>query len=491
MLSLFFKYFREGKEFGFRKELHRFAPSIVEKCEKNHTFTRYIANNMNIQRDIISELQHWKERPDRKPLIFQGARQIGKTTAIRMFGKMNFEYVAEFNFDKTLELKDLFLKTKDVKRILQELAFFTDVPIQPEKTLLFFDEIQECGEALNTLKYFDEEAPQYHIIAAGSLLGVALNRANATFPVGKVNYLQMYPVTFREYLRATDEYLFEYANGIKSIAPLPEILNNRFLEHYRHYQVCGGLPYITVAMLNGEGMAAIEDKLQEMLNSYAYDFSKHVASKDITRIHEIWNSLPSQLSRENKKFIFRVIREGARAREYESALQWLVLAGLAYKVVVTEKPVLPLSFYEDSTCFKIYMLDAGLLRKLARLPAEVLLASNALFSEFKGAVAENMILTSLLAQGYDTPHYWTLQGNKAEVDFLIGDGLKILPIEVKSDERISGKSFAEYDKKYHPELRIRFSLKNLKMDGNLLNIPLYLGDWTRQLVAAAENSAEK
>lgn len=438
---------------------------------------------MEIHREIIHKLQQWKERKDRKPLILQGARQIGKTTAVRMFARKSYTHLAEFNFDKNKELSNVFGRTKDIKRILQELTFFTDAPIQAESTLIFFDEIQECEEALNALKYFEEDAPQYHIIAAGSLLGVALNKSGATFPVGKVNFLSMYPVTFREYLHSADEKLHHYAEQITEIAPLPEIVSNQMVEHYRRYQVCGGLPYIASAMLDGEGMAAIEEKLQEMLNSYTNDFSKHVATKDITRIHEIWNSLPSQLSRENKKFIFRVVREGARAREYDAALQWLILAGMVYKTVVTEKPELPLSFYEDTTCFKIYMLDIGLLRKLSRLPADVFIAPGKMFTEFKGAIAENVVLTSLLAQGYDMPHYWTLQGNKAEVDFLLNDGLRILPVEVKSDERISGKSFAEYDKKYQPDLRIRFSLKNLKKDGNLLNIPLYLADWMKQIIA--------
>jgi len=437
---------------------------------------------MEIKRDILSDLKIWKERDNRKPLILQGARQIGKTTTIRAFGKECYEHIAEFNFDKNRELKNLFERTKDTRRLLQELEYFTSVPIKPGSTLIFFDEIQECSDALNALKYFDEDTPEYHIVAAGSLLGVTLNRSGASFPVGKVNYLQMYPVTFKEYLRCADPLLYEYAENISEINTVPEVLHNRFVEQYRRYQVCGGLPYITAAMLCGEGMGMIEEKLQEMLNSYSNDFSKHVDRKDITRIHEIWDSLPSQLARENKKFIFRVVREGARAREYESALQWLILAGLIYKVAVTEKPSLPLSFYEDFSCFKIYMLDVGLLRKLARLPAEILISPNEMFIEFKGAVAENMVLTSILSQGYDMPHYWTLQGNKAEVDFIVADGLKVIPVEVKSDVRISGKSFAEYDKKYQPELRIRFSLKNLKKDGNLLNIPLYLTDWLKQLL---------
>lgn len=436
---------------------------------------------MNIERDIISGLTQWKERPDRKPLIVQGARQIGKTTAIRMFGERNYKYFAEFNFDKSEELKELFRRTKDVKRIMQELTFFTEVPLRTHETLLFFDEIQECEEALNALKYFDEDAPEYHIVAAGSLLGVALNRTGKTFPVGKVNFLQMYPVTFKEYLARADERLYRFVDELQEIGPLPTVVANQLAEHYRRYQVCGGLPYVTRAMLDGEGLASIEERLGELLKAYANDFSKHVERKDITRIHEIWQSLPSQLARENKKFIFRVVREGARAREYDAALQWLVLAGMVYRVKLTDTPRLPLSFYEDTTAFKAYILDVGLLRKLSHLPAEVLLSLNEMFTEFKGAVAENQVLTSLLAQGYEMPHYWTLQGNKAEVDFLVQDGLDILPMEVKSDERISGKSFAEYDKKYNPELRIRYSMKNLKKDGNLLNIPLYLADWTKRL----------
>ena len=466
--------------FYFKK--YTFAPSIAQKCEISHTNMGIDGDIMIIQRDILDQLVKWKNRTDRKPLILQGARQIGKTTTIRAFGSDHYSHIAEFNFDKNKELKRIFETTKDIKRILQELSYFTNAPILANETLIFFDEIQECSEALNALKYFDEDAPEFHVIAAGSLLGVALNREGMSFPVGKVNFIQMYPVTFKEYLRAADEQLFSYAENINEIAPLPEIIANKMEEQYRAYQICGGLPYITSAMLEQQGMEVIEERLQEMLNSYSNDFSKHVEQKDITRIHEIWGSLPSQLSRENKKFIFRTIREGARAREYESALQWLILAGMIYKVVVTEKPQLPLSFYEDTTCFKVYMLDIGLLRKLSRLPAEIITSPNEMFTEFKGAIAENIVLTSLLAQRFDMPHYWTLKGNKAEVDFIVNDRLSILPIEVKAATRISGKSFAEYDKKYSPPLRIRYSLKNLKLDGNLLNIPLYLADWTRQIV---------
>lgn len=435
---------------------------------------------MEIKRDILHDLKRWKERHDRKPLIVHGARQIGKTTAIRAFGKECYEYVAEFNFDKQRELADIFSKTKDPSRIITELASTCRVPILPGRTLIFFDEIQECEDALNSLKYFDEDAKEYHIISAGSLLGVALRKDGATFPVGKVNYLQMYPVTFREFLRSADKELFDYADGLTELSPIPELLHSRLIDRFKQYQICGGLPYICMAMLKNEGVDAVESKLAEMLASYTNDFSKHIDSKDITRIHEIWHSMPSQLAKENKKFIFRVVREGARAREYEAALQWLILAGLVYKVTVVDKPGLPLNFYEDISCFKICMFDIGVLRKLSGLPVEVISSSSEMFTEFKGAVAENYVLTSLLAQGFSDPHYWTLPGNKAEVDFIITQGLEVIPIEVKSAERISGKSFAEYDKKYSPDLRIRFSLKNLKRDGNLINIPLYLADWTKE-----------
>lgn len=220
-----------------------------------------------------------------------------------------------------------------------------------------------------------------------------------------------------------------------------------------------------------------EDILTDTLNAYAADFSKYVDAKDVPRIHDIWRSIPSQLSRENKKFIFKAVRNGARAREYDNALDWLNLSGMIHRIYVSERPAMPLSFYEDTTAFKVYMLDIALLRRLARLPKEVILAQGDLFREFKGAMAENYILTSLMAGGYELPHYWTLQGNKAEVDFMIPHGLEILPIEVKSDERISGKSFAVYNEKYTPTLRIRFSLRNIKHDGNLLNLPIFLADW--------------
>ena len=431
-----------------------------------------------IERDVTQQLLAWKSSSERKPLIVRGARQIGKSWAVEDFGKRYYEHLAVFNFDRKRELAEVFGKTKEPSRLIHELAFFTEVPLLPEKTLLFFDEIQECKEALNALKYFCEDAPEYHIIAAGSLLGVAINEGNFSFPVGKVNFLQMFPVSFKEYLRAVDAVLFRQLDSLAGgEEPLPTVVFNRAEEYYHAYQVCGGLPLSARSMIWGKGIETVEKVLEENLMAYEIDFSKHALKADIPKIHAIWKSTPEQLSRENNKFVYRVVREGARAREYENALQWLVDAGMIYQVKLCEKPELPLSFYENSSAFKVYLLDIGLLRKLSKLPAEIFVSATQLFTEFKGAVAENFVLTSLLAQGFAMPNYWTLQGNKAEVDFLIAKGLSVIPIEVKSDRRISGKSFAEYDKKYHPDLRIRFSMNNIKKDANLLNLPIFMADW--------------
>ena len=451
---------------------------------------------MIIERDILKKLDEWKSTADRKPLIVQGARQIGKSWAVEEFGRRRFKHVAVVNFDKKKELKGVFSQTKDIKRLLGELELYTTVPIIAGETLLFFDEIQDCKEALNTLKYFREDAPEYDVIAAGSLLGVATKRkkkkadddsdedeAENTFPVGKVSFLDMYPVTFREYLRMASPRLMEQMEArLTGLEPLPEILFNQLTEQYRRYQVCGGLPKPCSDMLDNAGMAVIEQDLEDLRKSYELDFTKHVDSKDIPRIREIWRSIPSQLSRENKKFVFRAVREGARAREYESALDWLVLSGMIYRIYCTEKPELPMKHYEDLTAFKVYVLDQAVLRSMAELPPEAVLTKGDILKEFKGAMAENFVLGSLLAQGFKTPHYWTLQGNKAEVDFLIQNGLEIIPIEVKAEDNVSGKSFAEYNKKYEPRIRLRYSLLNIKRNGNMVNFPIFLCDWLNDVL---------
>lgn len=459
------------------------------------------ATYMIVTREIIAKLEAWKNDSDRSPLIIQGARQIGKSWAVSEFGRTHYKHTAIFNFDKQEELRSVFEKTKDVKRLLGELELYTNVPLVEEDTLLFFDEIQECKAALNSLKYFKEDAPNYHIIAAGSLLGVAVNKKkkgenqdgienerNNTFPVGKVSFLDMYPVTFREYLRMSDERLMQQMESrLSTLEPLPEIIFNKLTEQYRRYQVCGGMPKPCSHMLDGTGMEKIENDLAELRKSYEYDFTKHVEPKDIPRIREIWRSIPSQLSRENKKFVFKVVREGARAREYESALDWLVLSGMVYRIYVCETPQLPLKHYEDTTAFKIYMLDQAILRTMAELPPEAVIAKGDLLKEFKGAMAENFVLGSLLAQGFNTPHYWTRTGSKAEIDFLIQDGIAIRPIEVKAEDNISAQSFKVYQERYSPTLRLRFSMRNLKHDGNMLNIPIFMCDWLKEILSRQQD----
>lgn len=436
---------------------------------------------MKIQRDIIGQLKQWKNKEIRKPILLKGARQSGKTWIMEEFGRECFDYVATFNFDRTEELTTVFEKTKDIERILKELALFTNVPIEPGKTLLIFDEIQECEGALNSLKYFCEEAPQYHIIAAGSLLGVAVRRKKMSVPVGKVQLIEVYPVTFKEFLRASDPQTFTYLDSIKQSAPLPEIIFQKLVVEYKRYLVCGGMPEAVTALIGNEGMQSVENVLQNILDLYTLDFSKYAAPVDIPRINRLWRSLPSQLAKENRKFIYKVVKTGARAREYEDALLWLEEAGLIYRIFNVSKPGVPLSAYQDLSAFKVYALDCGLLRRLARLSPEAILSGNAGYIEFKGALAENAILQALVPQSDGLPNYWN-SGNRAEVDFLLQEGTNIVPVEVKAEKRVSGKSLSVYSSKFEPKLKIRFSMNNLKKDNGLLSLPSCLADWTFRFI---------
>jgi len=435
---------------------------------------------MSLERDILQKLASWKTKENRKPLILQGARQIGKTWALQAFGERHFTHTAYFSFERNDELFQLFKNTKDPKRLLSQLATHTRAAIEPQNTLIIFDEIQECNEALNSLKYFCEETPEYAIAAAGSLLGVSLSKGDS-FPVGKVDFMQMYPLTFKEFLAADAPDLYEFAEKINGLDEIPLIIFNRLTESFRRYQVTGGMPESAANFLNNKGLEVTEGILQNILNAYSLDFVKHAERKNIPKITEIWKSIPSQLSRENRKFLYKLVKPGARAREYEDALLWLQHAGLIHRVFSNTKPHLPISAYDDLTAFKIYLSDIGLLRKLAKLPPEIILNNSPLYSEFKGAMTENYILQSLSAQ-FDVPlRYWTSEG-KAEVDFLLQNSLDIIPIEVKSAHSIAGKSLAVYDNLYSPKLRIRFSFNNLKKDGNLLNIPVFLADWTKKWI---------
>jgi len=436
---------------------------------------------MEIKRTIQKKLTVWKHAPDRKPLILQGARQVGKTWLLKHFGAAEFDDVAYFNFEEQPDLKQFFENTKDIPRIIQNLSLVHGQSILAQKTLIIFDEVQECNDALNTLKYFCENAPEYAVAGAGSLLGVAMSRGNS-FPVGKVDFLHLNPVCFSEFLTAADSKLFDYLEGIDRIEPLPDIFFNQLVEKLKMYFICGGMPEAVVALLEKQDMERTQQVLQNIINAYALDFSKHAENKEIPKLNYLWSSIPSQLARDNKKFLYQAVRQGARSREYEDALLWLSHAGLVHRIFRVSKPGLPLSAYDDLTAFKLYLLDVGLLRRLSFLDPIAIREGNRLFMEFKGALSENFILQHLTANFEGTPRYWT-SGNQAEVDFLIQVKNDVIPIEVKSDESIRSKSLSVYNDLYHPPVRIRYSLKNLKKDDRLLNIPLFMVDYTEKLLS--------
>lgn len=436
---------------------------------------------MVIERDIVGTFKKWKDNSDRKPILLMGARQIGKTWVMETFGKECFDYCVKFDFDRQPELKSVFQLTKDPKRILRELALYCNLPIVPGKTLIIFDEIQECEEALNSLKYFCEEAPEYHVIAAGSLLGAAVKERRMTVPVGKVQIIRMYPVTFKEFLKVSDINTFNYIENTESIGNLPEIILNKLKAEYRRYQVCGGMPEAVSALLEDKGLGAVEAKLQDILDLYELDFAKYAESREIPRIRAIWHSLPSQLSKENRKFVYKVIRTGARAKDYEDALLWLEEAGMIYRIHNISKPGMPLAAYEDTSAFKAYACDCGLLRRLAHLPATAIVDQVAGYTEFKGAMSENAVLQSIMPLlDSAKPYYWTSEAT-AEIEFVLQWGENIVPVEVKAEGCINGKSLSEYCRKYSPKYRLRFSMLNLQYNDGLLSCPSPLAAWLDRL----------
>jgi len=438
---------------------------------------------MEIKRRALEQLAEWKIKSSRKPLLLTGIRQVGKTWLLKHFGKKYFDDTAYFNFERQEELGQFFRTTRDPRRIIDNLSLVHGRAIQPQNTLIIFDEIQESGEALNSLKYFCEEASEYAVACAGSLLGVALGH-DKSFPVGKVNFLQVYPVTFSEFLSEEAPDLYGYLEQIDKPEPIPEIFFNPLCEKLKMYFISGGMPEAVATLLGARDTNATQAVLQSIISSYQLDFSKHVEKKDIPKINYIWNSLPSQLARENKKFLYQTVRPGARAREYEDALLWLSNAGLVTKVYCSEKPGIPLTAYDDLTAFKVYLPDVGVLRRLSLLDPVAFSEGNRMFTEFKGALTENYILSGLTGQFEPIPRYWR-SGNKAEVDFLIQYRNQVIPVEVKSDENIRSKSLAYYKKEYTPGLSVRFSLRNLKKDEGLINIPLFMVDYARKIIDKA------
>ena len=440
-----------------------------------------------MERTAMQQLIGWKESPYRKPLIIKGVRQVGKTWLLKEFGRRYYDNVAYFNFDENPEYRDFFATTKDVRRIIPNLAMAGGQDITAGKTLVVFDEIQDCPEVLNSLKYFCENVPEYHVASAGSLLGIALAKPTS-FPVGKVDFLAMYPMTFQEFLMATGSgNLATYLNQIEEIAPLPEAFFNPLAEKLKMYFVTGGMPEVVNRWVETQSVGQVQSVLMDIINAYERDFMKHPETKEYPKLSRIWNSLPSQLARENKKFLYSAVKEGARAREYEDALEWLVNAALVYKTFRITTPGIPLSGYEDLSAFKIYLADVGILRRLAKLDPVAFREGNRLFTEFKGALTENFVLQSLVPQFDAVPHYWSRLNPSYEVDFVIQHENDIIPIEVKSDTNIKSRSLKKYAETFasQTKLRVRFSMNNLRMDDEVLNIPLFMADVADKLIRLA------
>lgn len=439
-----------------------------------------------MKRFISDDLRKWRESKYRKPLILRGARQVGKTWALKEFGK-EFESIAYFNFDESEEYKQFFATTKDVNRILQNLSLASGQRIT-KNTLIVFDEIQSCNSALNALKYFCENASEYYVVCAGSLLGLTLSKG---FPVGKVDFLDMGPMTFSEFLIANgDECLYEFMQSVDAIESIPDAFFNPLCEKLKMYFITGGMPEPVLRWTADRDVQLVDKALDGILGSYERDFGKHHDDTDEWQRHDvqkitlIWNSLPSQLARENKKFLYSAVKGGARAREYEDSLQWLVNADIVKKVFKISKPGLPLSAYEELDAFKIYHGDVGLLRRQSRLNHTAFAEGNRLLTEFKGALTENYVLQSLLRQTEVIPHYWAEA--PYEVDFIIQVDNEIIPVEVKSADNITSVSLKNYRKKYETPLAVRLSLKNLSLDGGILNVPLFMTDRLLDLLRIAK-----
>lgn len=438
-----------------------------------------------MQRFIMDKLIEWKDSKYRKPLILKGVRQVGKTWILKEFGKLYYENVAYFNFDENIEYRQFFEITKDVKRILQNLMLISGEKIEPGKTLIIFDEVQDCPEVINSLKYFYENVPEYHIACAGSLLGITLARPSS-FPVGKVEFLNIYPMTFSEFLIANgDKNLKLYMDSVEDIEKIPDAFYNPLYEKLKMYYITGGMPEPVYMWSKERNIDLTVKSLNNIIEAYERDFTKHPNIKEFPKISMIWKSIPSQLSRENKKFIYKVVKEGARAREYEDALQWLVNANLVSKVYRISAPKIPLSAYDDLSAFKIYMVDVGILNRLSLLSPTAFAEGNRLFVEFKGALTENFILQSLIPQFEVSPRYWS--DNVYEVDFIIQNENDIFPVEVKAEKNTKGKSLFKFKEKYSEniKLRVRFSFDNLTLDGDLLNIPLFMADYSKKLIEIA------
>ena len=422
-------------------------------------------------RTAMDALLQWKEKIDRKPLIIMGARQVGKTWLMKEFGKTHYEKTAYISFYNNKRMDDVFQADFDIKRILMNLNIESGVTITPGDTLIILDEIQDSPKVLESLKYFCEEAPQYHVVAAGSLLGVTIHEG-VSYPVGKVDLLDLYPLNFREFLYAMDEQSLADALATKDYA-LIDNFSEKYLFWLKNYYYVGGMPAVVDEFRQNRDYAEVRQIQNDIVRQYEGDFGKHVDARTLPRIRLVWDSVPLQLAKENKKFFFGQIKKGARSSEYEIAIQWLVDCGLIYKVNRVNEPNMPLKAYKSMNAYKLFVLDVGLLGAMSELEAESILEGNDIFIEFKGALTEQYVLQQLISDTRYNPYYFGTEKATFEQDFLIQKGKDIVPIEVKAGENIRSQSLKAYCDKYKPNKAVRFSTLKYMDQGWMENIPLY------------------
>lgn len=422
-------------------------------------------------RTAIEQMKAWKGSKYRKPLIIEGARQVGKTWLMQEFGKVAYSDTVYVNFDSNSRMESLFSSGFDIDRIIMGLEIYADKKIDPNNTLLIFDEVQEIPAALSSLKYFYENAPQYHIVCAGSLLGIALHEGTS-FPVGKVDFLRLYPLSFHEFLIAVGQERLAELQQKKDYAMMTAFRDN-YIELLKQYYYIGGMPEVVLRFSENKDFNEARQIQHLILQAYEQDFSKHAPKEIVPKLRMVWNSIPSQLSKENKKFIYGLVREGARAKEYETAIMWLTDCGLLHKVSRITKPFLPLKAYEDLKAFKLFLLDVGLLSCMAGLSKKILLDGSDIFTEFKGALTEQYVLQQLKCSNDIALYYYTNERNSCEIDFLIDNGEEVIPVEVKAEKNLSAKSLKTYREKYKPEHSIRISMADYQREDGLENIPLY------------------
>ena len=424
----------------------------------------------HMKREKLNELIAWKKSTSRKPLIIRGARQVGKTWLMKEFGNTQYIQTVYINFEKNKRLYSLFAEDFDIKRVIIALQAETGLTIDPN-TLIIFDEIQAVPEALTALKYFQEDAPEYHIIAAGSLLGVALH-SGISFPVGKVVFMDLYPLSYLEFLDAIGE------NALVEILrqtdwKLITAFKSKYIERLRQYYFVGGMPEAVLKFSENNNFREVRDIHIQILETYEQDFSKHAPVGIVPRIRMVWNSIPAQLAKENRKFIYGLIKKGSRAKDYELALSWLIDCGQVYKVNRVTKPAIPLKAYEDRSAFKLFMVDVGLLSAMGDIDAKTLLEGKTIFSEFKGALTEQYVFQQLNGTDEYVIYYWSSDRSTAEVDFVVQYEGVVAPIEVKAEENLQAKSLKVYTQKFNPQITLRTSMSDFRQQDPLINIPLY------------------